>query len=301
MANMVYANPFGAALEGKRAALEDTIRSGLAGQEMRGKDLDYAFQKWYQPLRRQEAQYHAQQEGYNTLGAGTRTAANIGSYTGNYDPLNNIISSAGFGVPLGNRSSFENQKAADLATGRMDPVFGYPGFYSGQHGERLALPGSTSPQDPMDMLLYNLQRQNAINEERAKLGQGGAPAVRFDNPTYQSGGSSNMGSYLPGTNTPSYLGSPSGGATPTSMPPSSGLTYPRQFNVTNPNNSQNITDPSAGLRNYMQRDQYNVGSSYNPMGVFHDEIPGVPLQGSQVDRTNQNVNVAGYDKTGVVS
>ncbi|MCV5968627.1 hypothetical protein, partial [Lactococcus petauri] len=55
--NRIYANPFGAAVEGNRAGLQDAIQAGVAGRHFRDADQESAYKVWHDPYRRNDAAY----------------------------------------------------------------------------------------------------------------------------------------------------------------------------------------------------------------------------------------------------
>lgn len=186
MSNMVYANPFGAALSGKEAAINDTMKIGQEARQQRGEDLGYDFQKWYQPLQQAAAQ--------NQVGSALyKTAMEHAYYTGNSGAPNSVLQNF-FGIdpstlppgyangPMGP----QQQLAGSYSSGVIDPNFSVPGTFIAGNTRR-ALPGEPQQApDPMQQQLYTLTMQHLIRQaqEAANGGQSAASGgVDFMNPT----------------------------------------------------------------------------------------------------------------------
>lgn len=84
MANIVYADPFGAYVHGQQLGQQQAIQAGQAARQFRAEDLDPRVQAWYLPLIRAEQSNQA-------LTSELGNAAKFGSYTGNFDPFNNYL------------------------------------------------------------------------------------------------------------------------------------------------------------------------------------------------------------------
>lgn len=173
MANIVYGNPFGSALEGKRAALQDVLHTGEAARQMRDTDLNYDFMKWYQPLR--EAQSQA-----GVGGDILKRLNEVMHYTGDPTAVNTALLHY-FGVPPealpqsynSKHVTPDQQKAADLGFGGLPIPLSYPGVIAAG-GAYQALPGNTNAGtgDPELDALYRQVRMKGLKDY---LGGGSTP------------------------------------------------------------------------------------------------------------------------------
>lgn len=162
MANLVYGNPFGSALEGKRAALQDVLHTGEAARTMRDSDLNYDFMKWYQPLKQAQAQAGV---GGDIL----KRLNEVMHYTGDPTAVNTALLHY-FGVPPealpqsynSKHVTPDQQKAADLGFGSLPIPLSYPGIIGAggvfQEGPQQGAGGSSG--DPeLDALMGRYRRR----------------------------------------------------------------------------------------------------------------------------------------------
>jgi hypothetical protein len=158
MANIVYADPFGAALQGKEQALRDVYNIGKMGREFRNEDANYDFMKWYEPYRRAEMM----NEVNNKL---LQSAAQHAHYTGNLQPYNDILSSIGYapaslppGYGDGTKVTSEQQRSADIASGAIPTALGYKDVF-GAGGVQREAPFMYGQQTQVDPEMQSLERQ----------------------------------------------------------------------------------------------------------------------------------------------
>lgn len=170
MANIEYAHPFRSALEGQTTALSNIQKA----QAARESDLDYGYNKWYQPLKQ------AQQQSA-VGGELLKQAAAIAHYTGDYSNYNAILAHY-LGVPLerlppgygAGKGTQGQTKAADLSTNLLPTPFAYNNvFGAGGVGAYPDVPGKPDP----DPVLHKAQRDAALRYWQSQGNPGGAGAV----------------------------------------------------------------------------------------------------------------------------
>lgn len=168
MAATVFGDPFGAALSGKRAALQDVLHAGESARQQRESDLNNDFAKWYQPLRMAETQ--------NKTGAELlKEQAQLAHYTGDYRGLNQILQQY-YGVrpealPQGfseGKATVNQTKAADLATGNFPIAASYPGVIAAG-GIYQALPNAAAQGGTGDPEIDQLRRALLIDQYKRAL------------------------------------------------------------------------------------------------------------------------------------
>ena len=91
MAAMVYPDPFGSALAGKRAALKDFLDAAKTGSDLQGSNLQNEYLKWYLPVKQQEAQLKQQQAQQEFQQQNLQNLARLAPYANNYQPFNEAV------------------------------------------------------------------------------------------------------------------------------------------------------------------------------------------------------------------
>lgn len=169
MANLVYGNPFGAALEGKRQALSDVMNTAKTARELQGQDINLDFQKWYNPLRKAETQNQ-------TAAALLKELGQVAHYTGDYTQYNQVLqhylgvnpANLPPGYAAGTKAGPAQTRAADLGSGNEPIPLSYPGTIAAG-GVYQALPGGSAGQGTGDPELDALYRQVKIHSLKSML------------------------------------------------------------------------------------------------------------------------------------
>ena len=148
MAQMIYADPFGAAAAGQLRGIDTALRLGEAGRRFRDEDLNYDFRKWYDPFARSEAQAKAAagvDAATQALAAG---ATRLGHYSGQYGRLNDILSQAYPGQFTAPQyvNPAQQQFGAETAFGLIDPLW-TTGQNPHGHGYGYPMQGTASAPD----------------------------------------------------------------------------------------------------------------------------------------------------------
>lgn len=130
MANIVYADPFGSALEGKRQALHDVLTAAKTGRDLREQDQNYDFKKWHTPFLKQEVEHKANMEAL-------KQASVLAHYTGDLRPYNEVVANMGYnpqnlppGYESGQHVNADQQRAADFASGVVPAAMSYSNIQS---------------------------------------------------------------------------------------------------------------------------------------------------------------------------
>lgn len=115
MANMVYANPFGAMLEGKRAALDDTLK-------LREAQNKQEYLKWYMPFAKQEAARQAYKSDLALKQAAMQRAAI--EYKATSNPASLLKAAVDIGMDASVINSIRNEDQLNLlAEGAFNGAF----------------------------------------------------------------------------------------------------------------------------------------------------------------------------------
>ena len=131
MANIQYADPFGSYVKGQQAGTEDTIRTGIAARQFRAMDLSPEVQRWYLPLKQQEAQNELEQRQLALHLGQQKNAANLTAYGApgnayNAATLAKLYPGMGFENATAN-SQLDLTRAAREGSGELpsayDPLF----------------------------------------------------------------------------------------------------------------------------------------------------------------------------------
>jgi len=192
MAQMIYANPFGAAAEGAQRGLDNVLKLGQAGRQFRDSDQQAEFRKWYDPFVQKQMQQKYDVDAEAAQMQRLQNQARLGSYTGNYSPFDQSVTNF-YGAPQGTRTPQQQQLAADIFSGVMPGALAYPDVtQAGGVGRKAPL----SPQE-MEMLktenqirqqyLLNLQDQyrNPQYQQQSTLA---LPQYDFLDSFYPTGG-----------------------------------------------------------------------------------------------------------------
>lgn len=165
MANMVYANPFGAAVEGSRMGIEDALRLGQGARQMRAEDQNYDFMKWYDPYRRNAAQAETAAAVDKAAQQRIHDQAQLSGYIGHQGLLDQTIQQY-YGTqaaPAGVRTPQQSQFAADILGGYVPGAFAYPDINQAG-GERRTLPGEIPAVNPLEQQARDAQLHYIVDQ-----------------------------------------------------------------------------------------------------------------------------------------
>lgn len=126
MAQMIYANPFGAAAEGAQRGLDNVLKLGQAGRAFRDSDRQAEFRKWYDPFVQKQMQQKYDADAEAARIEHLKNLANAGRYVGDLGIFNQGIGDFYGQTPQGTRTPTQAQTAADIFSGAIPPAFAYP-------------------------------------------------------------------------------------------------------------------------------------------------------------------------------
>lgn len=168
MAAMVYPDPFGSALAGKRAALKDFLDAAKTGNELESGNLNNEYLKWYLPVKQQEAQLKQQQAQQEFQQQQLQNLARLAPYANNYEPFNAAVAQQ-LGIdPASIPQNFApGKQALGAFTGAniLPPAFLFPNV-QGAAGVQLD-PNYGVQMDPRQKQLQDMILANQLAEQRA--------------------------------------------------------------------------------------------------------------------------------------
>jgi hypothetical protein len=196
MANVQYANPFGAYVQGQEQGTENAIRTGTAARQFRASDLSPEVQRWYLPTLQREMEARTAS---GETGANSAQGQYLARLAASGDPhavqlyQNFLRATTGQNINITqdtpqHTALIANMMSGELSTGGLDPnatfygAHGVGRYVPGQGGEGIQpLPGENQQQfmERMGAMRAAQMRELGVN------GQQGQGAFNFEDPMFK--------------------------------------------------------------------------------------------------------------------